>query len=444
MALNIESDIEEPPENDKVVLDYSDDENPYTNYIKTETHQPSTSQGHKRRYNEYNDGQISFDEYLYKNCYTPRKGGGWNKIPHEYIPKYSTTSYNSPDILDLDCSTNPLRTLEDWKNRTGLLIQTNEDLKNLQPSEIFNFLIYKTTGAVYQYLSTMDIPAKTILYGDNAVKTFEKVLNTLTYEFIGRYPRADNANTTLSDQAIWHLTNLRICNMCYLESFICEFKIHYYQVIPERRKELDQLFFTKLPISVAQTVEAAFNNVVQKEEVPNTLGGRILTLQEWHKRACNEEKVKRQAKIDLCCEDFTKKIGKYGCENETRKIRKKRKYEKYKKWRKIPYKNYRKNRFTNPNKYFRNRKQYKQKINQKEYCPKGKTNCRCWLCNEEGHYANKCPKKNTNNKKQEILRLAYDCGFEPIESDFDLSDIELIEYISDMETSSNESEEDFN
>ncbi|CAN1146448.1 hypothetical protein LINPERHAP2_LOCUS15248 [Linum perenne] len=431
-AISIDSEPEDNIENDKIVLDYSSDENPYTNYVKTEKLESSR----KRDFNNYSDGQISFNEYLYKNSYTPRRNGGWNKIPQSYIPKYSNT--NSPDVLDLDCSTDPLRDMEDWKNRIGILIQTNEDLKNLAPAEIFNFIIYKTTGIVYHYLSTMDIPSKTLIYGDDALKTFEKIIQVITHEFLGRFPQETKQNTTLSQQAVWHLTNLRICNMCYLESFICEFRKYYYQVIEPARKDLDKLIYAKLPPIVASKVETAFEEELRKESIPNTLGGRILILQEWHKQACNEEKLKKQAKIKLCCEQSTDKVGKYECEDNNKIKYYKKKHRKYRKIRRVPYKEYKRNQYKKPNRYFRNRKQYEQK-EKTEYCPKGKTNCRCWLCNEEGHYANKCPKKNKNDKKQEVLRLAYDYGFEPIEdSDCELSNIEIVEFYS--ESSSDESE----
>ncbi|CAN1188541.1 hypothetical protein LINPERHAP2_LOCUS39388 [Linum perenne] len=432
-AISINSEPEDDNiENDKIILDYSSDENPYTNYVKTE--KPENSR--KRDFNNYSDGQISFDEYLYKNSYTPRKNGGWNKIPQSYIPKYSNN--DSPDVLDLDCSTDPLRDMEDWKNRIGILIQINEDLKSLAPAEIFNFIIYKTTGIVYHYLGAMDVPSKTLIYGDDALKTFEKIIQVITQEFLGRFPQETKQNTTLSQQAIWHLTNLRICNMCYLEPFICEFRKYYYQVIEPARKDLDKLIYAKLPPVVASKVEATFEEELRKGSIPNTLGGRIFTLQAWHKQACNEEKLKEQAKIKLCCEQSIDKIGKYGCkdDNEIKYYRKRHKNTE--RLGKYLIRNIEEINIKNLIDILEIENNTNKKVNKRNIVRK-ENSCRCWLCNEEGHYANKCPKKNKNDKKQEVLRLAYDYGFEPIEdSDCELSDIEIVEFYS--ESSSDESE----
>ncbi|PWA57793.1 hypothetical protein CTI12_AA356880 [Artemisia annua] len=76
----------------------------------------------------------------------------------------------------------------------------------------------------------------------------------------------------------------------------------------------------------------------------------------------------------------------------------------------------------------------------KKNCPSGKSSCRCWLCKEEGHYANNCPKKNSNTAKPmiEIFNLVKQVGYEPLEdSDFD-SETKYIAYISESEYSNDE------
>ena len=69
--------------------------------------------------------------------------------------------------------------------------------------------------------------------------------------------------------------------------------------------------------------------------------------------------------------------------------------------------------------------------------PSKKKDCRCWLCHEEGHYANKCTKKG-EKKRTEVLKIAY-LGYEPLEnSDID-SDIEVYAYTDTSDYSSDTS-----
>ena len=77
--------------------------------------------------------------------------------------------------------------------------------------------------------------------------------------------------------------------------------------------------------------------------------------------------------------------------------------------------------------YFRRNKKYPKKNS----CPKGKKTCTCWLCNEEGHYANECPKKK--DSKKETLKLIWEVGFEPIESDIDSDESSIFEYTTEEE-----------
>ncbi|XP_071723143.1 uncharacterized protein [Rutidosis leptorrhynchoides] len=67
----------------------------------------------------------------------------------------------------------------------------------------------------------------------------------------------------------------------------------------------------------------------------------------------------------------------------------------------------------------------------------------CWLCNEEGHYANKCPnkKKTENKEKLKILNIAIENCLEPIE-DSDSEIEEIYELLSDS-SQPNSSEEEY-
>ena len=153
------------------------------------------------------------------------------------------------------------------------------------------------------------------------------------------------------------------------------------------------------------------------------------SIKAWVRKQCLQEIAKKEARIELCCEKQSDKIGDYGCSQKTYKKRKKvwKKKIYNPKYRNFYKKNSRQN-------YFRNRKQHRQKYKKQDnskYCPSNKKDCRCWLCHEEGHYANKCPKKG-EKKETGVLKIAYSLGYEPIED----SDIEIYAYTDTSDYSS--------
>ena len=161
-----------------------------------------------------------------------------------------------------------------------------------------------------------------------------------------------------------------------------------------------------------------------------------------------------------CCAKNTLVPPQFGCDNLTFNNKKNKKKFKKKKWknyswkkRKYPY--FKKNRFKRP--FFKKRGRYyknKNKIRSRNIgeepvntCPTKKKDCRCWYCNEDGHYANECPKKKTTSGKK-LLRLIQETDLHFIQpydqiSDTDDDFYELQEESdSSISSSTNESEED--
>ena len=62
--------------------------------------------------------------------------------------------------------------------------------------------------------------------------------------------------------------------------------------------------------------------------------------------------------------------------------------------------------------------------------------CKCWLCNEEGHYANKCPKK----KKANIKIFEDFNDLELITDSKDVTENDSIYYLFDETLRSSDSE----
>jgi predicted transcriptional regulator len=70
------------------------------------------------------------------------------------------------------------------------------------------------------------------------------------------------------------------------------------------------------------------------------------------------------------------------------------------------------------------------------YCPSNKKDCKCWICQEDGHKAYECPKKTKKEKETNLLKIAYDLGYEPIEDSGIDSDIDIYAYTTDTDSDS--------
>ena len=114
-----------------------------------------------------------------------------------------------------------------------------------------------------------------------------------------------------------------------------------------------------------------------------------------------------------------------------------------------------KTRYKKKYKFFKRNKKYKPKYkgryfykkndnpnNKSKFCPKGKKNCRCWICNEEGHYTNECPNRKNHHQKTIIFYQAQSIGLEPIEYEF--SDLEECYILNESSESNSETSEESN
>jgi hypothetical protein len=158
------------------------------------------------------------------------------------------------------------------------------------------------------------------------------VFEELRKEFVG-FDSIDG-QTNLETTNIHRIFNLRICDMCQLESFICEFRKYYYSIHSLKRIEhnLLGLFYNKLPPAVGTKMEKIFQeklNTVMGME--NTLGARITALRQWMSEQCIDKITKREAQINLCCNRLQDKVGNYGCNRSKRKRKRKRKRKVFRK-----------------------------------------------------------------------------------------------------------------
>ena len=184
-ALEIPTEVkDEQVENEEngadVIYDFSsDEENPYSN--------PYTNFGTKRNksyveddlQSQYIYGPPSLEEnYLYRQGMVKNKQNKCEKVPPQYIPKLFTTPLEA-DILDINCDTNTKNKIQEWSNKMGIQIQLTEELRTMQPRDFLNYIIHKTTGNVYRYLSALNEEERSHIATTDAIETFKRVLNRI-------------------------------------------------------------------------------------------------------------------------------------------------------------------------------------------------------------------------------------------------------------------------
>ncbi|GKD53666.1 coat protein [Tanacetum coccineum] len=363
-SLDIPSEAND--EDADIIFDYSSDENPYENPYT----EYNFAQKRKKSYVD-EDLQREFDykpptqteRYLYQQGKIRTKKNKWEQIPPQYIPKIPITRMDY-DILNLDCETDIDEIIQDWNNRLSAQIQLTEELRVLNPRDLLNFIIHRTSGNVYRFIESLDELELSRIATTDAMTTFKNVVARIVQEFTGRIPGVEASNKAFREHAYWRLINLKICNMCYLDPFICEFSDQYYKLDPTRQKTALEMFFNKLPESVSTKIKDMYNGILQDgTRIQDTLGARITTLKAWMRQECLQETAKKEAQVKLCCEMQSDKVG---------------------------------------------------------------------------HYANTCPKRG-EKKETEVLKIAYDLGYEPLEdSDID-SDIEIYAYTNSSDYSSDTS-----
>jgi len=134
-----------------------------------------------------------------------------------------------------------------------------------------------------------------------------------------------------------------------------------------------------------------------RPEWTGTLGGRIefgrITLAHECEKAYKRRNFQKDHK-KLKCKDQLYYHSKFGCDTKPPKPKKKFKAKKFKgkklKKKAKPFKSSQSPPFTKKRKFFKKKKNEAVKPTTEQV---QKQDCRCWNCNEKGHFANGCPKQ---------------------------------------------------
>ena len=327
------------------------------------------------------------------------------------------------------------------------------------PLDTFHFVTYKTAGIVRDFMQTINLtdPQWAFLTTDtpDGRTMVNKLGNLIWTHFIGGNRVANEAKAIEDDRtmALRNLRSLKLCDLCYLPEYLCEFEKWFYKIDPSLYDNWKDKIFDDIPGVWGGKMKDQFEEA-DRIYFADNLGGRIKFVKEWLQSKCEENRTMVKSDYNRflrnCCGKFYDdgtEPGHWGCKpsrrNYKRKGRKKYRFRRYK------YRKYYQNRNRKPYRRKFYRKRYQREYQKKEegdnkgkYCLRGKTNCRCWICNEEGHYANNCPNKRENSSKYKkdlkVLEEIYRMNYEPIE-DLEVSESESI-YVLETDTEDSETE----
>nr|KAJ0188964.1 hypothetical protein LSAT_V11C800412500 [Lactuca sativa] len=198
-----------------------------------------------------------------------------------------------------------------------------------------------------------------------------------------------------------------------LDKYTCMYESYMYD-IPQRSEYAQWIsaYLMKIPI-IGETCTDKWKKEATGEIQQTSLSYATKIAKEEIDRIC-QEKYKQQ-KLKTISKDCCSILSDFKNFDIRRKNYTKKKYKNKKKYKSFWKKKRRK---FSPGKYFK--KPSKETPKKTTSCPQGKKKCRCWICNEEGHYANEClNRKKKYPDKFKVLQTTNNGGYEALEEEYD-------------------------
>nr|KAJ0185822.1 hypothetical protein LSAT_V11C900505860 [Lactuca sativa] len=315
-----------------------------------------------------------------ESSYTATRRGNKKKcefqIPvHNGIPN-SGQGPNTINVLNIDCIQDLKlreRVVEKWVTEISLILQTNPD-EFEKAKNILLLLEHKTDGIVQKFLRK---------------NNWNEELHGLDYIF--------NKDFTINkkvDIIRVSMTKLQLHDISLLDKCTCMYESYLYD-IPQRSEYAQWIsaYLMKIPI-IGETCTDRWKKEATGE-IQQTNRYKQKKLKTISKDCCSI--LSDFKNFDIGKKNYTKK-----------KYKNKKKYKSF--WKK-------KRRKFSPGKYFK--KPSKETPKKTTSCPQRKKKCRCWICNEQGHYANECPNRKKYPDKVKVLQTANNGGYEALEEEYD-------------------------
>ncbi|CAH1450662.1 unnamed protein product [Lactuca virosa] len=390
----------------------------------------------KFEYSDKNEEMEAESSYMATNRGERKKKKKYEfKMPvHNGIPN-SGKGPDTINVLNIDCIQDLKlreRVIEKWVTEISLILQTNPDEFG-NAKNVLLLLEHKTDGIVQKFLRNNNWNEE--LHG---LDLFDSLINVIYTTFLG-LDYISNKDFTINkkvDIARVSMTKLQLHDICLLDKYTYRYESYLYD-IPQRSEYSQWIsaYLMKIPI-IGEICTERWKKEAIGEIQQTNLSYATKIVKEEIDRICQDRYKQQRLKTISkdCCnilsdfKDFD--IGRKTYTKKKYKDKNKKKYKSF--WKK------KKRRFS-PGKYFK--KSSKETPKKNTSCPQGKKKCRCWICNEEGHYANECPNKKKHPTKVKVLQTANNGGYEALEEEYDGIQHVFILHVDTNSSSSSEEDE---
>ncbi|CAH1436134.1 unnamed protein product [Lactuca virosa] len=333
------------------------------------------------------------------------------KMPvHNGIPD-SSKGPNTINVLNIDCIQDLKlreRVVEKWVTEISLILQTNPD-EFEKAQNVLLLLEHKTDGIVQKFLRNNNWNED--LHGSDL---FDNLINVIYTTFLG-LDYISNKDFTINkkvDVARVSMTKLQLHDISLLDKYTCMYESYLYD-IPQRSEYAQWIsaYLMKIPI-IGEICTERWKKEATGEIQQTSLSYATKIAKEEIDRICQDRY--KQQKLKTISKDCCSILSDFKNFDIGRKTYTKKKYKNKKKYKSFWKKKRRK---FSPGKYFK--KPSKESPKKTTSCPQGKKKCRCWICNEEGHYANECPNRKKYPDKVKVLQTANNGGYEALEEEYE-------------------------
>ncbi|AND65751.1 putative coat protein [Water chestnut soymovirus 1] len=362
----------------------------------------------------------------------------WEKlVPYPYRLREGQLQNNA--LLNIDCTSNTRNVIYEWINHYRLMVNLHDErIEKMTLDGFFLYLQYHSTGIVKNYLGLRPLggneESKKSIKGEDKLELLQTLLNNLLLEFCG--VTEDFSAQGERDVAKHILINMQLCDPCYLENFFCQVREYYYRLSQSEKQTMIDVIIQKLPKGMRDHV----TDSIKENNEGLTLGMVELHAKDYRRALCDKANEQREVeRVRLrCCNQLEDVAQKYGCRIHYPHRKKHFKHKEFRRKNFHKIKTYKKPWKPKYKKYFKKRRMSERQRN----CPSKKKNCKCWLCQKEGHYANECPEKQLKRNQVKQLEEIQDLGFDPIEDELSEGELMQFDYYKLVMEETTSSEED--